>query len=277
MPICRSLVSLVSVTFILAACSDKEAAGLRDAARIAVDRFGETTQSLHQAAALTGGSGEPEQVAPVPEDGVAIGATFVLDRIADARRDVMNSIEPLGDSGAEAVLRDVLAEIENTRRHIAEMAGGTPDGAGRYVLPPGKVLVLTDLTAEQLKGSINELDDRKDEPDIKRLVIRRQIDADLFALACEALLADARTRDRYAPRLSREDIPEVTPQLSDELGIGSTTRPEWQEAIFDDQQRLILTPSADSRRYTLLTGWAEKVNPELGRLANAFLDRMIRE
>lgn len=276
MPIPRSVLSLIAAAFIFTACSDKEEAGLRGEARIAVTRFGETTQSLHQAAALTGGSGEPEQVAPVPEDGVALGATFVLDRIADARRDVMNSIEPLGDSGADAVLRAVLTEIGNTRRRIAEMAGATSVGPGRYLLAPGKIVVLTDLTAEQVTASVDELDVRNDDPDTKRLVIQKQVDADLFALACQALLADPRARDRLAPKLSPGDIPEVTPQLSDELGIGSTTRLEWQHAIFDDQERLILTPSADTRRYTLLMGWAEKVNPQLGQLAHAFLDRMIR-
>src|SRR5205085_616570 len=77
-PRSRRIPSLVAVALILAACSHRGEAGLRDGARTAITRFGETIQSLHQAAALTGGSGEPEQVAPVSEDGVATGATFVL-------------------------------------------------------------------------------------------------------------------------------------------------------------------------------------------------------
>jgi hypothetical protein len=106
-------------------------------------------------------------------------------------------------------------------------------------------------------------------------VIRGQLDADLFALACEALLADSRARSRLAQKLSPEDIPEVTPQLSEELGIGATTRREWQDAIFDEQGRIILTPSGDAVRYTLLRRWAEKVNPDLYRMADNFLDRMM--
>jgi hypothetical protein len=276
-PISRRMSSLMAVALILGACSHSGEAGLRDGARTAIARFGETIQSLHRAAALTGGSGAPEQVAPVAEDGVATGATFILDRIAEARRDVMNSIEPLGDSGAVAVLRAVQSEVANSRRRIAEMAGAIPDGPGRFVLAPAKILVLTELTAEQVDESVKELDVRNDDPDIKRVVIRGDIDADLFALACEALLADAGARERLAPKRSPDDLPDVTPQLADELGIGSTTRLDWQQAIFDDQAQLILTPSGDVRRYTLLMGWAEKVNPQLGRVAHAFLNRMIRQ
>ena len=112
-------------------------------------------------------------------------------------------------------------------------------------------------------------------PDIERVTIRGYLDADLFAIACEALLTDPGARSLLARKLSPDDIPEVTPQLSEELGIGSTTRRDWQEAIFDDQGRIILTPSGDARRYTLLRRWAQEVNPQLWRMANAFLDRMM--
>jgi hypothetical protein len=272
----RRISALATVFMFLVACSHGTEAGLRDKGRTAIGRLGQAIDELHEAAALTGGSGAPEQVMPVQDDGVAIGATFVLDRIAEARRDVLNSIQPLGDSGAEAVLKALESEIANARRRIAEMAGAVPDGPGRFALPPtAKVLVLTDLTDEQLAGSLQELNVRKDDPDIKRIVVRGQLDADLFALACEALLADPSARSRLAPKLSPNDIPEITPQLSEELHIGSTTRQDWQESMFDDQGRIILTPSGDAHRYTLLRRWGQKVNPELWRMANAFLDRMM--
>jgi hypothetical protein len=192
---------VIAVVMLLGACSQKEEAGLQADGRAAIARFGETLDALHDAASLTGGSGPPEQVAPDPNDGVATGATFVLDRIAEARRDVVNSA--LGDSGAAAVLRAVVLEIAGARRRIAEMAGAAPDGPGRFSLPaPAKVIVLTDVTEEQLADGVKQLDLRKNDVDLERLVIRGFIDAGLFALASEALLADSGARARLAPKLS---------------------------------------------------------------------------
>jgi hypothetical protein len=264
---------VMAVVMLLGACSHEEEAGLDAEGRAAIGRFGETLDLLHDAASLTGGVGPPEQVAPVPEDGVAAGATFVLDRIAEARRDVVNSA--LGDSGAAAVLRAAVLEIASARRRIAEMAGAAPDGQGRFSLPaPAKVIVLTDVTEEQLADGVKQLDLRKNDVGFERLVIRGFIDAGLFALASEALLADPGARARLAPKLSADDIPEVTSELAKQLALGGTTRREWQEAVLDGEGRIVLT-SAEDGRYTFFRRWAEKVNPQLFGLANSFLRRMM--
>jgi hypothetical protein len=258
---------------LLGACSHEREADLEAVGRAAIARFGEALDRLHDAASLTGGSGPPEKVAPDPKDGVATGATLVLDRIAETRRDVVNSA--LGDSGAAAILRAVVLEIASARRRIAELAGAAPDGPGRFALPaPAKVIVLTDVTEEQLADGVKQLDLRKDDVDLERLVLRGFIDAGLFALASEALLVDPGARTRLAPKLSPDDIPEVTPELAEQLGLGGTTRREWQEAVFDGDGRIVLTPAEDGR-YTLFRRWAEKVNPELFRQADNFLDRMM--
>ncbi len=263
----------IAVVMLLAACSHEKEAGLEAGGRAAIGRFGEALDGLHGAASLAGGSGPPDQLTPNPNDGVPAGATIVLDRIAEARRDVVNSA--LADSGAAAVLKAVVSEIASARQRIAEMAGAVPDGSGRFSLPtPAKVIVLTDVTEEQLADGLKQLHLRKDDVGLERLVIGGFIDAGLFALAIEALLADPGARVRLAPKLSPDDIPEVTPELAQQLGLGGTTRPEWQEAVFDRESRLVLTPAEDVR-YTLFRRWAEKVNPELFRVADRFLDRMM--
>jgi hypothetical protein len=265
---------VIAVVTLLGACSHKEEARLDAEGRAAIGRFGEILDLLHEAASLTGGVGPPEQVAPVPEDGVATGATFVLERIAEARRDVL--IAALGDSGAAAVLRAAVLEMASARRRIAEMAGAAPDGPGRFSLPPpANLTVLTDVTEEELADALKELDLRKNDFRFEQMVIRGPIDAGLFALASEALLADPRARAGLAPKLSPDDIPEVTRDLAEQLGIGGTTRREWQEAVFDAEGRIILTTQEDSVRYTLFRAWAEKVNPDLYRLADSFLSRMM--
>jgi hypothetical protein len=158
---------VIAVVMLLGACSHEEQATLDAKGRAAIGRFGETLELLGEAASLTGGSGPPEQVAPVPKDGVAIGATFVLDRIAEARRDVL--ISALGDSGPAAVLRAAVLEIANARRRIAEMAGATPDGPGRFSLPaPAKVVVLTDVTEKQLADEVEQLDLQKNDVSLEQ-------------------------------------------------------------------------------------------------------------
>jgi len=139
---------------------------------------------------------------------------------------------------------------------------------------PAPVVILTETMAKDLAERLKQFEGRRYDAGVKRSVIRGHIDADLFALACEALLSDPRARARLAPKLSPNDIPEVTPALADELAIGSTTRRVWQEAIFDEHGRVVLTPS-DDNRYSLFRAWAEKVNPLLRRFADAFLFRMI--
>ena len=269
----RPMFVFIAVVMLLGACSHKKEIGLEAGGRAAIARFGEALDGLHDAASVTGGAGPPEQIAPDPNDGVATGATFALDRIAEARRDVVNSA--VRNSGAAAVLRAAVLEIASARRRIAEMAGGAPDGPGRFSLPaPAKVIVLTDVTEEQIADSVKELDLRKDDVDFERLVIRGAIDAGLFALASEALLADPGARARLAPKLSPDDIPEVTPELAKQLALGGTTGRQWQEAVFDGDGRIVLTPAEDGR-YTLFRRWAEKVNPQLFSLANSFLRRMM--
>ena len=139
---------------------------------------------------------------------------------------------------------------------------------------PTPVLILTDTTAKDLAERLEEYQGRRTDAGVKRFVIQGHIDADLFALASEALITDPRARARLAPRLSPNDIPEVTPTLANELAIGSTSRRVWQDAIFDEHGRLVLTPSADDR-YTLFRAWAQKVNPGLWQFADAFLYRMM--
>ena len=262
----------IAVVALLGACRHKEEVGLRAGGSAAITRFGESLDALHDVALLNGGSGSPAEVAPDPNDGVATGATFALDRIAEARRDVVNST--LVDSGAAAVLRAVTLEIASARRRIAELAGATPDGSGRLSLPPpAKVMVLTDVTEEQIADGIKQLRLRKGDFRFERQVIGDYIDAGLFTIASEALLADPDARARLAPKLSPEDVPEVTTELAKRLALGGTTRRRWQEAVFDGEGRLVLTP-ADDARYTLFRRWAEGVNPALFHLADRLLARM---
>jgi hypothetical protein len=260
---------------LVSACHAERIATLGQESRAAIDRLGSALDALSDAAALSGGAGSPEFLKPDPHDQVPNGADGPLTRIAEARRDLISTIEPGGDSRAEAVLPALEAEIANARRRIAERAGAVSDGQGRLALPaPAAVLILTDTKAKDLTERLKEFEGRRKDAGLRRFVIAGHIDADLFAIACEALLSDPGARTRLAPKLSPDDIPDVTPSLADELGIGSTTRRVWQEAIFDEQRRVVLTPSADDR-YTLFQAWAEKVNPRLGQFADAFLSRMM--
>ncbi|MGH8998689.1 MAG: hypothetical protein ACRDY7_04795 [Acidimicrobiia bacterium] len=66
----------------------------------------------------------------------------------------------------------------------------------------------------------------------------------------------------------------MTAALAEEANLGSTTRQGWQDAVFDNRDRVVLTPSGDPR-YALFRAWAEEVNPGLWRYANALLGRMM--
>jgi len=269
------LASLVAVVALLSACHGEGSPTLRQEARGAIDRIGSALDGLPGAAAFIGGGGSPEFLEPDPHDQLPAGAIGPLTRIAEARRDLLTTIEPLGDSNAEAVLPALEVEIAKSRRRIAERAGAVADGEGRLVLPaPAAVLILTDTTAKDLSERLKEFQGRRKNADVKRQVLEGQIDADLYAIACEALFSDPGARARLAPQLSPNDLPDVTPSLADELRLGATTRQVWQEAIFDEAGRVVLTPSADDR-YTLFQAWAEKVNPRLGQFADAFLSRMM--
>ena len=272
--LCR-IASLVALIAFTSACNREARSTLTQESRAAIVRFRSTLDALSDAAAFVGGNGAPEFLKPDSHDQLPNGAIGPLEGIAEARRRLISTIEPGGDSSAAAVLPALEAEFDSARRSIAERAGAAPEGQGRMALPaPARVLILTDTTAEGLAEDLKEFEGRRQTPDIRRFVIQGQIDADLFALACEALLSDPGARARLGPKLTPDDVPEVTPAVAAELGLGSTTRQGWQEAIFDDQGRVVLTPSAD-HRYMLFRAWAQKVNPRLRQFADAFLRRMI--
>ena len=65
--ICGRILALTAIILLLGACSQEGEAGVRDQARTAIGRLGQTLSGLHEAAALTGGSGAPEQVTPVQQ------------------------------------------------------------------------------------------------------------------------------------------------------------------------------------------------------------------
>ncbi|MGH8998690.1 MAG: hypothetical protein ACRDY7_04800 [Acidimicrobiia bacterium] len=176
--------------------------------RAALDRLGRAVEGLHDVAALTGGTGPEELLSPDPQDQVPAGATGVLDRVAAARRDVMNSLGPGGDSHAAAVLEALGSEMTGARRRLGKLAGSASAGEGLLVLPPpASVIIVTDLTSRDMARRLEQLDVRDDDPGVERVVVQGELDADLFALACLALLADPGARARLAPKLAPSTFP----------------------------------------------------------------------
>ncbi|MGH9023353.1 MAG: hypothetical protein ACRDV9_09700 [Acidimicrobiia bacterium] len=78
-----------------------------------------------------------------------------------------------------------------------------------------------------------------------------------------AVLSDPTHRSALGLNLSPDDIPKVTPTLADKLGLGTTTREQWQHALFDGLGRLRVPEPSDGERWTLFRAWAEQVNPKL--------------
>jgi hypothetical protein len=271
----RLLVLIASLYLAASACATKSSS-LGDAAPTIRD-FAVATEDLRGTAATLGEiltSDPPAPDRPV-EESFPVTVDDVLRGIGRKVRAVMNEVKPVGDSDPDAVLVALAKADAGSRRRLAEAAGGREAPEAVVLGPAPSIVVDTTLGPQELDRRLAEVRGQRSDARDKRETVGHTIEADFFALACVALLAEPLTRARLAPHLAPADVPEVTPDMARELNLGGTTRSTWQQALFDGEGRLVLTPSGDSR-YTLFRAWLQKVNPDLWRYANAFLRQMIR-
>lgn len=223
------------------ACQSDPPVGIGDAAPLIADYEEALGQLDEVVAALDVGSAPPEKLLRVPqEDTIPAAVLGDLNRIGERMARVTFSVMS-GSSDPQAVTVALAAATARVRRDLADAAGATIEGR-RAVLPPPDPIVKGDLWV------------------------------DLAGLIYVALLANPQARSALAPNLSPAAIPEVTPELAEELNLPVGTRKEWQDALFDEGGRLVLPTSEEGARYNLLREWALAVNEGLAAQATGLFD-----
>jgi hypothetical protein len=241
-------------------------------------RFATAAEELHAIVAALGETltSDPPPTDRPTEESFPVAVDDGLKGIGRAVRAAMNEVKPVGDADPDAFLVALAKADAGTRRRLADAAGGREADPEAIVLGTASSIVVdTTLSPKELDRRLAEVRGQRSDARDKRETVGHAIEADFFALACVALLADPLTRARLAPHLAPADLPEVTPEMARELNLGGTTRSTWQQALFDGEGRLVLTPSGDGR-YTFFRAWLQKVNPDLWRYANAFLRQVTR-
>ena len=180
---------------------------------------------------------------------------------------------------------DVRHAVEKSVTGLLETAGGKVlDAATKGV--PGIALVIEGGKAIvfDIAGESSDLraKEREIKDDRERLRVQTQLRIDLQAeiehLTYVAVLSDPARRAALGLRLSPQDVPGLTKAQTSELGLGTTTRAEWQDALFDNEGRLRVPNPADSMRWTMFQAWVETVNPmlsaEVGNLTETAFNAM---
>ena len=103
--------------------------------------------------------------------------------------------------------------------------------------------------------------------------LRTDLQAEIKHLTYVAVLSDATRRKAHHLRLSPESVPKLTKEETADIGLGTTTREQWQRALFDGEGRLLVPAPSDSVRWTMFLRWAAKANPEL----RAEVDQLAKE
>lgn len=244
----RAWVAL-GLTLLTAAACDRgpgDQPGLEDAGPVITGfaRVAKGLDTLAPAVAASGGGANPPAA--------VVGS---LVNVGEAAREVLDAAEPVGPAGVAAVQRALADAADEVVRHLVTAAGGRDEG-GRLVLAPPATM------AFHLGGQPAPLDGDRSERGLdqsrQRLADDLTLEVDRFVYV--ALLANPDTRAAFAPRLSPADLPvDVDPALN----LSVATREEWQDELFDEQDRLVVPSPFDARRWKAFIGWAWAVNPTL--------------
>ncbi|MGH6832659.1 MAG: hypothetical protein ACRECM_06520, partial [Methyloceanibacter sp.] len=93
--------------------------------------------------------------------------------------------------------------------------------------------------------------------------LRTELQAEIKHLTYVAVLSDSDRRQELGLVLSPESVPKLSPKEMERIGLGRTTREQWQHALFDGEGRLRVPAPSDSVRWTMFLRWAERANPGL--------------
>jgi len=93
--------------------------------------------------------------------------------------------------------------------------------------------------------------------------VRTELQAEIKHLTYVSVLSESSHRKAFHLRLTPESVPTLTKEETARIGLGTTTREEWQRALFDDEGRLVVPTPSDSVRWTMFLRWAATANPEL--------------
>lgn len=186
-----------------------------------------------------------------------------VKQVAEAARAVLHAAEPDGKAGAAALSRAVTAVANDVVRHLVTAAGGHAESLGRIVLDPPGTVAFTADAKESASDSSAASRSGRDRTELGKIEAREGLQEDLRAeivhFVYVALLAHPATRAALAPRLSPNDLPFEVPDLN----LPVANRKEWQEDLFDNQQRLVVPGPLDPVRWRSFDGWARTVNPAL--------------
>ncbi|MGH8998691.1 MAG: hypothetical protein ACRDY7_04805 [Acidimicrobiia bacterium] len=160
-----------------------------------------------------------------------------------------------------AVEKSVVGLLETAGGKLVQVTKAAPVMA--LALEGGKAIIF-DVGGD---SSDRRAKERALKEDREQARVQQQLRGDLQAeiehLTYVAVLSDPGHRSALGLHLSPDDIPEVTPALAERLGLGTTTREQWQRALFDDQGHLRVPAPSDGERWTLFRAWAEQANPKL--------------
>ena len=165
---------------------------------------------------------------------------------------------------------DIRHAVEKSVRGLVETAGGKLLEAATKGLPgvalaiEGGKAIIFDIAGESSDVRAKE---REIKGDRQRVLLQEQLRTELQAeikhLTYVAVLSDTGRRQGLGLQLSPESVPKLSPKEMARIGLGTTTREQWQQALFDGEGRLRLPAPSDSVRWTMFLRWAEKANPSL--------------
>jgi hypothetical protein len=185
-----------------------------------------------------------------------------MNEVAESAREVLHAAEPDGKAGAGALSRAVADAAHDVVRHLVMAAGGRSESPSWMVLDPSaSVAFSTDV--EESPPDSSTADPGRERTKLGKVEAREGLQEDLRAelvhFVYVALLAHSATRDSLAPRRSPHDLPAEVPDLN----LPVANRKEWQEDLFDPENRLIVPSPSDSVRWRSFIGWVRSVNPAL--------------
>ncbi len=165
---------------------------------------------------------------------------------------------------------DIRHAVEKSVLGLVEVAGGKLLEAATKGLPgvalviEGSRTIIFDIAGESSDVRAKE---REIKDDRQRVLLQEQLRTELQAeikhLTYVAVLSDSGRRHGLGLQLSPESVPKLSPKEMAGIGLGTTTREQWQQALFDSEGRLRVPGPSDSVRWTMFLRWAERANPRL--------------
>jgi len=182
-----------------------------------------------------------------------------LRKLGESAYAVLQSAEPTGSSGVEAIQEELAAAASDVVQHLVTIDGGTQHGPDNLIsAPPQQVSFAVNVPARPLDTDRSERG-----KNTARVRLKADLSLEIEHFIYAALLANPAARAKFCGRCTQEDLPAT---VDSALNLPFDTTDEWRRLLFDEAGHLIL-PSPFSDRWVAFQGWTAAVNPALGDAA----------